>query len=81
MDWIGIVLIGLAAGLVARLLSPGSGARGFVLTAALGVGGSLAATWLGRSAGLYSAGQSAGFTGAVIGACVVLVGHRLLADD
>lgn len=78
MNWIWIVLIGLAAGLVARLLSPGSGARGFVLTATLGVGGSLAATWLGRLAGLYSAGQSAGFIGAVIGACVVLLVYATL---
>ena len=79
MDWIWIVLIGLAAGLVARMLTPGAGPRGFLLSAALGIGGSVAATALGRFAGLYTAGRSAGFIGAVIGACVVLLGHRLFA--
>ncbi|MEP7298233.1 MAG: GlsB/YeaQ/YmgE family stress response membrane protein [Burkholderiales bacterium] len=75
------VLIGFVAGVVAKLLDPGEGPRGFLLTAALGVGGSLAATLLGQAAGLYSPGQSAGFIGAVIGAVVLLLGYHFVAKQ
>lgn len=79
MDLIWTILIGFVAGLVAKVLTPGSGPGGFFLTAALGIGGSLAATYLGRFAGLYGAGQSAGFIGAVIGAALLLLGYHLVA--
>jgi uncharacterized membrane protein YeaQ/YmgE (transglycosylase-associated protein family) len=71
------ILIGFVAGLVAKMLTPGSGPGGFFLTAALGIAGSLAATYLGQFTGLYSAGQSAGFIGAVIGAVVLLLVYHL----
>lgn len=79
MELIWTLLIGFVAGLVAKMLTPGSGPGGFFLTAALGIGGSLAATYLGRAAGLYAAGQSAGFIGAIIGAVVLLLGYHLAA--
>ncbi len=79
MDLIWTVLIGFIAGLVAKMLTPGNGPAGFFLTAALGIGGSLAATYLGRFAGLYSAGQSAGFIGAVVGAALLLIGYHFVA--
>jgi len=70
------ILIGFVVGLVAKMLTPGEGPSGFFITAALGIGGSLAATFLGQAAGLYSPGQSAGFIGAVIGAAVLLLGYH-----
>jgi uncharacterized membrane protein YeaQ/YmgE (transglycosylase-associated protein family) len=77
VDLVWTILIGLLAGFVAKLLTPGSGPSGFLLTSALGIGGSLVATYLGRFMGLYTAGQSAGFIGAVIGAVVLLLGYHL----
>ena len=79
MHLIWTILIGFVAGLVAKMLTPGSGPGGFFLTAALGIGGSLAATYLGQFTGLYSPGQSAGFIGAVIGAVVLLLVYHLAA--
>ncbi|MEP7099789.1 MAG: GlsB/YeaQ/YmgE family stress response membrane protein [Burkholderiales bacterium] len=79
MELIWTILIGFVAGLVAKMLTPGSGPGGFFLTAALGIGGSLAATYLGRVAGLYTPGQSAGFIGAIVGAVVLLLGYHLVA--
>ena len=79
MDLIWTILIGFVAGLVAKMLTPGAGPGGFFLTAALGIGGSLAATYLGRFAGWYSAGQSAGFVGAVVGAAVLLLAYHFVA--
>ena len=79
MELIWTILIGFVAGVVAKMLTPGAGPGGFFLTAALGIGGSLAATYLGRFVGLYSAGQSAGFIAAIVGAVVLLLGYHLIA--
>jgi len=79
MSLIWTILIGFVAGVVAKLLTPGTGPGGFFLTAALGVGGSLAATYLGQFTGLYAVGQSAGFIGAVIGAMVLLLAYHAVA--
>jgi uncharacterized membrane protein YeaQ/YmgE (transglycosylase-associated protein family) len=43
-----------------------------LLTAALGIAGSLAATCLGQFMGWYQPGQSAGFFGAIVGAIILL---------
>jgi uncharacterized membrane protein YeaQ/YmgE (transglycosylase-associated protein family) len=72
------ILIGFAAGLVAKMLTPGAGPGGFFLTAALGIAGSLVATYVGHFLGWYQAGQSAGFIGGLIGAIVLLVVYHLL---
>lgn len=66
------ILIGFLAGLVARALKPGDDSLGFLLTVALGVGGSLLATYGGLALGIYQAGQRAGFIAAVVGAIVIL---------
>lgn len=70
------ILIGFVAGVIAKLLTPGRDPGGFFITAALGIAGSLAATYLGQALGLYGPGQSAGFIGAVIGAVVLLLVYR-----
>jgi len=72
MSLLWAILIGFVVGLVAKFLMPGRDGGGFILTAVLGIIGALAATFLGQAMGLYAAGQSAGFIGAVIGAMLVL---------
>ncbi len=79
MHLIWTIVIGFIVGVVAKLLTPGKDPGGFFITAALGIVGSLAATYLGQALGLYGAGQSAGFIGAVIGAIVLLLVYRLIA--
>jgi uncharacterized membrane protein YeaQ/YmgE (transglycosylase-associated protein family) len=74
-----IIVIGFVAGVVAKMLAPGGGPRGFFVTAALGIGGALAATFIGQFAGFYAPGQSAGFIGAVIGAVLLLLAFHFLA--
>jgi len=66
------ILIGFVVGLIAKFLMPGRDGGGFILTALLGIVGAVAATFLGQAMGIYAAGQSAGFIGAVIGAMIVL---------
>lgn len=79
MHLIWTILIGFVAGLVARAITPGSGPSGFFLTAALGIAGALAATFLGQFLHWYRPGQSAGFIGAVVGAVILLLGYHLIA--
>lgn len=79
MHLIWTILIGFVAGLVARMLTPGRDPSGFFITAALGIGGSLAATYIGQFVGLYKAGESAGFIGAVVGAILLLLVYRLFS--
>jgi uncharacterized membrane protein YeaQ/YmgE (transglycosylase-associated protein family) len=81
MGVIWIILIGLVAGILARLLSPGpNNPSGFILTAVLGIAGAFFATWIGQAIGWYRPDQGAGFIGATVGALVVLfIWHRLVA--
>jgi len=71
------VIIGFVAGLIAKMLTPGKGPSGFFLTAALGIAGSLIATYLGQALGFYTAGGAAGFIASVIGAIVLLIIYHL----
>jgi uncharacterized membrane protein YeaQ/YmgE (transglycosylase-associated protein family) len=66
------ILIGLIAGLVARLLHPGKESLGLIMTSLLGIAGSLVATYGGQALGIYHAGEGAGFIGAVVGAFIIL---------
>lgn len=72
MSIIGTIIIGLIVGLIARLLHPGKDGLGIILTALLGIAGSLVATYGGQAVGIYHAGETAGFIGAVIGAILIL---------
>ncbi|MDR3418337.1 MAG: GlsB/YeaQ/YmgE family stress response membrane protein [Nevskia sp.] len=67
------LIIGFIVGLLGRWLHPGDDKMGIILTTLLGIGGAFFATFAGQALHLYSAGQSAGFIGAVIGAVVLLV--------
>jgi uncharacterized membrane protein YeaQ/YmgE (transglycosylase-associated protein family) len=68
------VIVGAIVGTIAKFIMPGSNEpKGFILTAALGVAGSLLAGFLGQAVGWYSAGQGAGFIGSLIGAIILIV--------
>jgi uncharacterized membrane protein YeaQ/YmgE (transglycosylase-associated protein family) len=77
MTLIWAILIGFLVGLVAKLLMPGRDPGGFIITTLIGIAGSLLATFLGQAMGLYAAGQSAGFIGAVIGAIILLAIYHM----
>ena len=72
------LLIGLIIGFIAKLLMPGRDPSGFFITIAIGIAGSLIATYLGRMLGLYGEGASAGFIMSVIGAMLLLWLYRML---
>jgi len=72
LTFLGILLIGLIIGLLARFLTPGPTPRGILTTIVIGIAGSVIATYGGQALGLYRVGQPAGFIGSVLGAIVLL---------
>jgi uncharacterized membrane protein YeaQ/YmgE (transglycosylase-associated protein family) len=71
-------IIGLIVGAVAKLIMPGKGPGGWIITILLGLAGSLVASYLGRLVGWYKEGQSAGFIMSVLGAILLLFVYRLI---
>jgi uncharacterized membrane protein YeaQ/YmgE (transglycosylase-associated protein family) len=76
-----ILIVGLVAGIIARLLSPGpNNPTGFILTIVLGIAGAFLATFIGQMIGWYGPNQGAGFVTATVGALIVLfIWNRLVA--
>jgi uncharacterized membrane protein YeaQ/YmgE (transglycosylase-associated protein family) len=69
-----IIIIGFVAGIIAKLLHPGSNEpSGFILTTILGIVGAFVATYAGQALGWYRADEGAGLIGAVVGAVIILV--------
>jgi uncharacterized membrane protein YeaQ/YmgE (transglycosylase-associated protein family) len=77
-----VIIVGFIAGILARLISPGSNnPSGFILTTILGIVGAFLATLVGQAIGHYGPDQGAGFITATIGAVVVLfIWNRLVAS-
>ena len=79
MHLIWTILIGFVVGLLAKMLTPGRDPSGFFITAVIGIGGALLATYGGQAVGLYTAGEPAGFFGSLVGAIILLVIYHLIA--
>jgi uncharacterized membrane protein YeaQ/YmgE (transglycosylase-associated protein family) len=71
------ILLGLAAGIIAKFIYPGKENMGLVMTGLLGIAGSFVATYLGQWLKIYSPGQTAGFIGAIVGALIILFVYSL----
>jgi uncharacterized membrane protein YeaQ/YmgE (transglycosylase-associated protein family) len=78
MGIIWTILIGFVVGLLAKMLTPGRDPSGFFITAAIGIAGSLLATFGGQALGLYHAGEPAGFVGSLIGAIILLAIYHVI---
>lgn len=78
MEIIGTIIIGLAAGVIAKLLMPGKDPGGCIITILIGIAGAFVATYLGKFIGIYEPGEAAGFIGAVIGSILILWVYRIL---
>ena len=76
LSWI---LFGLVVGIIAKLLMPGRGPGGFIVTTCLGVVGALLGGFVGRALGFYGPNQAAGFFMSVLGAILLLLIYRWLS--
>ena len=74
------IIIGFVAGVIAKLIMPGSNEpSGFILTTILGIVGAFVATYLGQALGWYGPNDGAGLIGAVVGALIVLFVYGAVA--
>lgn len=71
-------IIGLIVGAFAKFLMPGKDPGGIWITMALGIAGSILATYIGRTIGWYQEGQAAGFIMSLVGAILLLFIYRLI---
>ncbi len=78
-SWVAWILIGLIAGGIAKVLTPGRNPSGCLLTIVLGIGGALVAGFLGQTIGWYEPGEGAGFLAAIVGSVLILLVYRQFA--
>jgi uncharacterized membrane protein YeaQ/YmgE (transglycosylase-associated protein family) len=72
LDVIGIALLGLGVGELARFVMPGHESGRVVVTTALGIAGSLLGGTSGRLLGWYQDGEPASFLMALAGSILLL---------
>ena len=77
--WLGWIVIGLIAGAIAKLLTPGRDPGGCLITMVIGIAGAVLAGFLGQQLGWYRPGQGAGFLAAIVGAVLILLVYRMVA--
>lgn len=73
---IGVLVIGLLVGAIAKLLMPGKDPGGCIVTILLGIAGAFVGTWIGRL--FMGEGYIAGWIMSVVGAMILLLIYRLL---
>jgi len=78
MHWLWVFIVGLVVGVIAKMLMPGKDPGGFIITAFLGILGSVISTWLGEKLGLWGETGLVHFLGSIGGAIVLLLIYHLL---
>src|SRR6185436_4804261 len=78
MNLLWAIIVGLIAGVLAKLLMPGRDPGGMLVTIGIGIAGSVIANLLGRAMGWYTEGQSAGIIGSTVGAILLLIVYRMI---
>ena len=76
MEIIAMVILGLIAGAIAKLLMPGRDPGGFIMTIVLGIAGSLVGGFLFNLIGIGDGESWAGLIGSIIGAVILLAIYR-----
>jgi uncharacterized membrane protein YeaQ/YmgE (transglycosylase-associated protein family) len=76
MSILWILFVGLIVGAFARLLMPGRGPAGLLVTSLLGVLGAVVAHLIGVAGGWYRDTEPAGFIASVLGAMLLLWIYR-----
>lgn len=77
--WFAWIVIGLLAGAIAKIVTPGRDPGGCLMTIVIGIAGAVLAGFLGQQLGWYGAGEGAGFLAAILGAILILLIYRLFA--
>ena len=79
MGFIWMIILGLIAGAIAKLIMPGRDPGGIIVTILLGIAGSVVGGFLWN---MFTGGRSdgtAGLIGSIIGALILLALYRMIA--
>lgn len=82
MEFIAMIILGLVAGALAKLIMPGRDGGGIFMTILLGIAGSLLGGFIFNMLGIGE-GESnwAGLIGSVIGAIIILAIYRAVTKN
>ncbi len=78
MGYIGFAIFGLIVGALAKLIMPGKDPGGFIITAIIGMVGSLLGSFVGRTLLGRSDDYTAGWIMSIIGTLVLLGIYRVI---
>lgn len=78
MHWLWVFIVGLVVGLIAKMLMPGKDPGGFIITAILGILGSVISTYVGEKLGWWGETGLVHFLGSIGGAIVLLLLYHLI---
>jgi uncharacterized membrane protein YeaQ/YmgE (transglycosylase-associated protein family) len=78
-SWLGWIIIGGIAGVIAKAIMPGRDPGGCIVTILLGIAGALLAGFLGNMLGFYNESRGAGWIAAIVGALIILFIYRMIA--
>ena len=78
MEYIILALVGLVVGAIAKFLIPGKQGGGIIVTALLGVVGSLVGTLGGQQLGIVSKAAGTHWIASIVGAVVVVLIYSLI---
>jgi uncharacterized membrane protein YeaQ/YmgE (transglycosylase-associated protein family) len=73
MHWLWVFIVGLVVGIIAKLITPGKDPGGFIITAIIGIIGSVLATWVGENLGWWGPTGLVHFIASIVGAIILLV--------
>ena len=79
MGIIGMIILGLVAGAIAKLIMPGRDPGGIIVTILLGIAGSVVGGFLWNALTGSRSDSTAGLIGSVIGALILLALYRMIA--
>ncbi len=80
MDYLKLAFVGLVVGALARFLLPGRQNMGWIMTAVLGMAGSVLSNTVGTALHWYKAGETVGWLGSIIGSVVLLVIYGIIKN-
>ncbi|NOG30862.1 GlsB/YeaQ/YmgE family stress response membrane protein [Halomonas sp. TBZ9] len=80
MGFLAWILLGLIAGVIAKMIMPGKDPGGFFITILLGIAGSFVGGWVGSLIGLGTVGTLSfgSLITAIVGALILLAAYRFV---
>lgn len=78
MGILGMIILGLIAGAIAKLIMPGRDPGGIIVTILLGIAGSVVGGFLWNMLAGADGDSTAGLIGSIIGALILLALYRMV---